>query len=269
MCPDNQCIEIYKNNLGKPVITHQVKDAMRPYLHPIIPPDGLGVLTEIEPAHHLHQTGIYWGLKNVNGRDFFKNNKGDYYQKEHIRIIQPTGSAVSWESVYNLLDEQGRVILQETQLWALSESNNMFFLDLTWTGKALKPVTIERFFVGGLFLRMPWHPGIDGRVVNAMSEVNYHGAEGHRAIWVDIGMDILNRSDWGHISILDHPDNVVFPTPWRVDEQLGVGPSRQILGDYTIEEGSKTTERYRMVIYTGDLDHQIMSSMWRQYICEN
>ena len=268
-CPDQQCIEVYKNKIDKPVITHNQKDGMRPYLHPVLPPDGTGILTENEPAHHPHQTGIYWGLKKVNGRDYFMNNKGDYYKKVSSRVIGEKGDRVTWKTVYLLLDENGDGVLQETQTWGLKESEGLFLLDLTWEGKAIQPVHIEQFFVGGLFMRMPYSSDIMGRAVNALGEVNYSSAEGHRAIWVDVGMEISGRTDWGHIAILDHPDNVVFPSPWRIDHQLGVGPSRQILGGYNIDQGDKTTEKYRLVIYTGELDHETLDELWQQYTCES
>ena len=39
----------------------------RPYIHPIVSPDGKGILTEYSPGHHKHQTGLYWGFTRING----------------------------------------------------------------------------------------------------------------------------------------------------------------------------------------------------------
>ena len=59
----------------------------RPYLHPIISPDGKGVLTEYSPGHHKHQTGLYWGFTRINGTGadeetlkewFYNKDKSDY-----------------------------------------------------------------------------------------------------------------------------------------------------------------------------------------------
>ncbi|MEM6806860.1 MAG: DUF6807 family protein, partial [Bacteroidota bacterium] len=41
----------------------------RPYLHPIMAPDGKGSLTQYSPGHHRHQTGLYWGFTRVNGTE--------------------------------------------------------------------------------------------------------------------------------------------------------------------------------------------------------
>lgn len=263
----SQLMEIYKNGIDHPLVTMHAKEDMRAFLHPIIAPDGKGVLTEIHPAHHLHQTGVYWGLKKVNGRDFFMNTGGDYYEKQSLTILEAEGSKVSWETVYHLLDEGGEGVLRETQHWQLQEQDGMFFLDLKWKGEALKSLEIEQFFVGGLFIRMPWNETIKGEAMNALGERNKEEAEGHRAIWLDVGMEIQEREDWGHIAVLDHPDNISFPTPWRVDNQLGVGPSRQILGGYSLSRGEVAAEKYRLVVYTGELNPLKMKELWKSYAC--
>jgi hypothetical protein len=182
-----------------------------------------------------------------------------------LRIIRKTGETVRWETVYDLVDEQGEGILRESQMWSLREEEGFLLLDLEWRGKALMDVMVEKFFVGGLFIRMPWTKGIEGEAINSMGERNRKKADGHRAAWVDVGMEISGLEDWGHIAILDHPGNVASPSPWRVDEQLGIGPSRQILGDWHLRKDETTVERYRLVIYTGQLDRKQMAEFWKSY----
>lgn len=262
-------LEVYEAGASDPVVTQNARKGMRPYLHPIRTLDGKGVLTEIHPIHHLHQTGIYWGLKKVNGRDFFKNNAGDYYRYRSLRIIRKAGETVRWETVYDLIDEHGDGILRETQTWSLREEDGFLLLDLEWRGKALVDVKVEKFFVGGLFMRMPWTKGIAGEAINSMGERNRRKADGHRSEWVDVGMEISGIEEWGHIAILEHPDNVASPTPWRVDEQLGIGPSRQILGNWHLGKDETTVERFRLLIYTGELDKKKMDELWKSYASES
>ena len=78
-------------------------------------------------------------------------------------------------------------------------------------------------------------------------------------------MDIAGRDDWGHIAILDHPKNSGFPQPWRVDGQLGIGPSRAILGDWKIPKNQTETIRHRFIIYTGKLDAPSLTKKWESY----
>ena len=258
-------ISVYRANLTNPILTQSARPSQRPFLHPIVAPDGKGVLTEFSPRHHKHQTGLYWGFTRVNGRDFFHNLKSDYWKRNSVRILAQSGSSVSWQTSYDLLDSQGQPILTETQTWTMSSSNQEHTLDLTWQGEGKSDVTIGKWKYGGLFLRMPWHSGeTKGEATNSNLLKNAEADE-KRAAWVNIGMDIAGRDDWGHIAILDHPKNSGFPQPWRVDGQLGIGPSRAILGDWKIPKNQTETIRHRFIIYTGKLDAPSLTKKWESY----
>lgn len=262
-------ISVFRADRHEPVLVQNAQEDIRPYLHPIIAPDGRGVLTQYRPDHHTHQTGLYWGLKRVNERDYFmeccKPGETGYYQRVSANVVVGEGEQVQWQTVYNLLDEEGDVTLTETQNWSLKEQRGEFVLDLEWIGDAKTDITIGEFFVGGLFLRMPWFEGIEGEVVNASGQVNGE-AEARRSVWLDTGMEIDGRDDRGHIAIFDHPGNSDFPIPWRVDGELGVGPSRQITGDWQLLRGETEAVRYRLIVYTGELDPWEMNRRWNEFI---
>ena len=257
-------IAVFGDNHQVPLLTQNAKPNIRPYIHPILAPDGKGILTEFSPAHHKHQTGLYWGLKQVNGRDYFMNWQGDYWRRISARVLEGKGRRVKWQVVYELLDEKASAILRETQNWSMQETDGKFLLDLEWRGEARINITLGKFYVGGLFLRMPWREGIPGDVINADGKRNRE-AEGQRAIWNDIGIRIDGREDPAHIAILDHPDNADFPVPWRVDNELGIGPSRQILGDWHIREGETEVIRYRLIVYTGAFSEAAITRLWKEY----
>jgi hypothetical protein len=206
-------------------------------------------------------------LKRVNGRDYFMNWQEDYWKKVSAEVVDKTGARVKWQTVYRLLGEQGNAILEETQKWSFEARNGKFIMDLNWSGEAMADVTMGKFYVGGLFLRMFWHEGIRGEVISATGLRNGE-AEGQRAIWNDIGIQVAGRDDLAHIAILDHPDNPDFPVAWRVDNELGVGPSRQILGDWSIPKGGSASFRYRLVAYTGDFDRASVNEAWKDFVCE-
>jgi hypothetical protein len=258
---------VYRSGEAIALLTQHAEEGIRPYIHPVMAPDGRGILTEFSPAHHKHQTGIYWGLKQVNGRDYFMNWKEDYWRLQSADVIEEAGSQVKWRTLYHLLDEKGSSILAETQTWSLREREGKYILDLEWKGEAISDVTMGKFYVGGLFVRMPWRKDIGGEVINAEGLRNSQ-AEGQRSLWTDIGIRVPGREDHAHIAILDHPDNAAFPIPWRVDNELGVGPSRQILGDWTIRKGETEIIRYRLVIYTGKRDESALREEWKRFVCE-
>ena len=83
------------------------------------------------------------------------NWKGDYWRKVSATVIADQGPKVTWQTVYQLLDEKGGAILKETQIWSMQQSDEKFLLDLEWRGEAKTEVRMEKFYVGGLFLRMP------------------------------------------------------------------------------------------------------------------
>src|SRR3546814_13236023 len=96
-----------------------------------------------------------------------------------------------------------------------------FVLDLEWKGQAKTQATIGKYDYGGLFLRMPWKKGIQGEVINTARQRNGQ-AEGQRAMWVDVGMQVEGREDMAHIATFDHPDNRRSPKSWRVVSPSGV-----------------------------------------------
>ena len=64
---DNQSnsIKIYLKGSEKPILTQNAGTNFRPYIHPILSPDGNSNITEYSPSHHKHQTGLYWGFKGI------------------------------------------------------------------------------------------------------------------------------------------------------------------------------------------------------------
>ena len=257
-------ISVYRSGEDALILQQHVRPDFRPYLHPITAPDGNGVLTEYSPGHHPHQTGLYWGFTRVNGRDYFHNPGGDYWRRVSAVVLESEGERVRWRTVYDLLDESGRTVLRETQIWSFREHDGRYLLDLEWRGEAQRDVTIAEYDYGGLFLRMPWREGIEASVVNAARQRNRH-AEGQRAMWLDVGMNVSGRDDMVHVAIFDHPDNEGFPQVWRVDGEYGVGPSRARLGDWRIAAGETEVIRHRLLVYTGEMGDVELREEWESY----
>ena len=261
-------ISVFRTNGNRPILTQNAKANFRPYLHPIAAPDGKGVLTEYSPGHHKHQTGLYWGFTRVNGRDYFHHPDGDYWRRVSAKILEAAGTEVKWQTVYDLLDSTGTAVLTETQTWSMREQDGKYLLDLEWAGEAKTDITIGKYDYGGLFLRMPWKEGIKGEVINAARQRN-EKAEGQRAMWVDVGMQVEGRDDLAHIAIFDHPENKGFPQTWRVDGQLGIGPARARSGNWKIAQGDTEIIRHELVVYTGQLNDVELTNTWSEYSGQN
>ena len=301
-------IEIYRKGGQSPILTQHARSNHRPYIHPIIAPDGKGVLTEYSPLHHQHQTGLYWGFTRVNGdnalvptdslstwfyhrsflpakegqdklarspekinlikkgvgRDYFHNVGGQYWQLDSATVLKASGDHISWQTVYNMLDDQGKKLMIETQRWSMHIVDGQYIIDQEWFGDAVEEVVINEFGYGGMFLRMPWQEGMPAEVINASRQKN-QAAEGQKSIWLDVAMQVKGREDKVHVAILDHPNNAGSPTAWRVDQQFGVGPSRGINGDWQIAKGTTELIQHRLVISTGTLNGIELTEHWVQW----
>ncbi|MGV3486701.1 MAG: PVC-type heme-binding CxxCH protein [Planctomycetaceae bacterium] len=261
-------VEIRRTGTAEPIVTQVARPDFRPFIHPIVAPDGKGVLTQFSPDHHKHQTGLYWGFTRVNGRDYFHHPGQDHWRRVSVAVLKAEAAnpqdSVQWQTVYDLLDEQGQPILRESQIWTLRDSQEQYLLDLQWTGEALVDVTVGEYDYGGLFLRMPWKPGVPARVVNNARQVDKR-AEGQRAVWTDVGIQVEGRADMAHIAIFDHPQNKGFPQPWRVDDQIGIGPVRARMGDWKIANGQKEIVKHQLVVSTGELNDVALTEQWSAF----
>jgi putative membrane-bound dehydrogenase-like protein len=257
-------IRVFRAGGTEPLVTQHARPDFRPYLHPIAAPDGRGVLTEDSPSHHPHQTGLYWGFTRLNGRDYFHNPRGDHWRRVSVTVLEAEGESVRWQTVYDLLGADGETVLTETKRWSMRERDGRFELDLEWRGQARTDVTIAESDYGGLFLRMPWRQGMQAEVVNAARQRDGR-AEGQRAMWLDVAMQVEGRDDLAHIAIFDHPDNAGYPQPWRVDGQFGVGTARSRLGAWRIPAGATELVRHRFLVYTGALNDVELTGLWSRF----
>ncbi len=284
-------VVVYASDRLLPVAIHHLKPDFRPYLHPLRSPHSDVPLTQYSPGHHRHQTGVYWGFTRINGtqtdeeelkrwfyrsdkpedvkthigRDYFHNPGKGYWLKKEDRVLLAEGTEVKWSATYQLLDDSGDITMEETQEWVMKKAGERFSLELGWTGKAISDVVINEFDYGGLFVRMPWTETTKGSVVNAARQRDGH-AEGQRAHWVDIGMQIEGLEQEAHIAVFDHPDNPGFPLPWRVDQQMGVGPAPARFGDVVIPEGNILHFRHQLNLYTGPFQDMVLDEWWGDFI---
>ena len=199
------------------------------------------------------------------GRDYFHNYGPEYWQLDSAMVVDSIGEKVSWQTVYNMLDENGKTIMVETQKWSMRLTEDQYILDLEWLGNAITDITINEFDYGGMFLRMPWKEGMRAEVINAARHHDLE-AEGKKAMWLDIGMQVDGRDDLAHIAIFDHQENRGYPTAWRVDGQFGVGPSRAINNDWSIKNGDSEIIHHELIVYTGELEISKMNDMWDTFV---
>ena len=259
-------ISVFRAGRRTPILTEHAPTESRPYIHPIVAPDGT-VVTGPE--------GLFWAFTNLNGRDYFHNPRGGYWRRVSIGVTQSAGDEVRWQTTYELLDASGTAMLAETARWSLREANHAYLLSLDWRGQARVDVTIGGTTdasgsptasgddSGGLFLSLPWRDGKRGDVVNAARQRNDRAA-GQRAMWIDASVPSATRAP-AHITIFDYPDNSSYPQAWRIDQQSGIGAARRGPTSWTIKKGETEIIRHQFVLYTGALDDVRMDAAWADY----
>jgi len=258
-------IQVYRQGLPEQaILVQEAREDFRPYIHPILAPDGEGMLTEYSPEHHRHQTGLYWGFTRVNDRDYFHHPDDSHWRKVAANVLEAKGDEVAWQTVYEMLDSLGQPIMTETQNWSFGIQEGQYYLDLEWVGLAKTAITIEKYDYGGLFLRMPWKEGMDAEVINTARQKN-EMAEGQPSMWLNIGMQVPDREDRVNIALFDHPDNKGYPQKWRVDGQFGVGPAYTREQDWEIASGEKLVLKHRLLMYTDEFQDLALTEAWGAY----
>lgn len=258
-----ESISVYRVREDRPILTQNFRKNQRPYIHPIVAPDGQGVLTEDGSDGNENQIGLFWGFADVNDRDYFTNAGDNYWRRVSAVVLKPKSSAtdlnVKWQTVYDLLDENGEAILRETQLWTMREVDEEYILDVEWSGKAIDDVTVSESESGGMFLQVPWREAINS------ARQSDESAEGQRAVWLDLSIEVEGGDDLAHIALFDHTKNQGFPQPWRVEKNVGAGPVRARLGDWTIKAGETTVIKHQLRVYTGSLNDVQLTDDWSSY----
>ena len=262
-------LAVYREGSDIPLLVQRIEQHARPCLQPLMAPDLDGVLTEFMPDHHHHQTGVFFGLPEVNGRSYFHvTRQGSFERVGHFMVKSANDPIGRWTIADEWLGDRGPVAT-ETQSWQLRDHGSWYVLDLDWSLLAHEEVTVGKYDYGGLFVRMYWRPETGGRAVNSEGQEGA-ACEGQRARWVDVGVPILGRTDGkaGHIALLDHPKNEGHPEPFRVDDQLGFGPCRARLGEWKIARSKSASAKFRLVVYLGEFDKEKVEGAWKEFAGE-
>lgn len=261
---DGRVLSIFRQSSGLLLIAQKCYPDRRPFVHPVMAPDGVGILTEDQPAHHPWQHGIYIGLNDVNGQGFWcegmlpsRKCDGTFHPTPIQLLPSDNSSLVNWQFDCLYRGHDGQDMLAETQAFSFFDGGELTTLDLTWSVRAEIDLRFGQYAYGGLFVRMPYRDGSDARVLSSEGANAVADAEKQRARWVAVSMKLSERSGFAKalqhatIALFDHPDNPEHPVPWRVDDQFGFGPSRCIAGEWTLKRGETARFQHRLQMHVG------------------
>jgi hypothetical protein len=264
-------VSVFRAGSTTPILVQNAEADHRPFIHPIVSPGGAGVVTENAPSHHLWQHGLYIGLNDVNGVGFWMEGLRESAAATdgtfHPRITgapAARGNHATWTVATEYRDPQGTPMLDETQDWTLTDFGDRYELDLEWTLRALTPLTFGKYEYGGLFLRMPFRKESGGSVVNSAGQTGDE-TEGQRARWVASRMPIADSPTDVIVAVLDHVSNLEHPVPWRVDHELGIGPSPSIAGSWRLDSGQERQFRYRVAVFAAPVEPSVIEESWTEF----
>ncbi|MGB3777615.1 MAG: PmoA family protein [Tunicatimonas sp.] len=269
----------------------------KPVLYPLRTPDGTVVTRGFpldarpgERVDHPHHVGLWLNYGDVNGYDFWNNSdavdpNGKYGTIHHRKVLETSDGKQGMLHVTAdwITSDDDKVLEEETKFVFSAQNKDTYLIDRTTTFTAVGDVSLTDNKEGMLGVRVARaleHPSDEPAVftdasgvpteVKAMNNegVNglYRSSEGvegdevwgTRARWVQLSGRVDEQP--ASITIIDHPDNVGFPTYWHARGyglfaanplgQKALSDGREEL-NYQLQDGESVTFRYRVVLHAG------------------
>ena len=284
----------------KPFTTFLYPDTLeKPVLFPIIAADGNTVTRGFplatragDPTDHPHHVGLWLTFENVNGLDFWNNSyaipkekKSSYGWIKTDKILE-VGSGPKGTLAYhaNWTNQANGKLLDEVTQYIFSGNEHERTIDRVTTLTADTTVLFKDAKDGMLGLRLAHELQIPSKEDQQYTDVhgnitlvkggndtiangNYLTSEGKtgdsawstRARWCKVYGKMGNDSI--SITIIDHPDNVNYPTFWHARgyglfaaNPLGenIFTNGKSAKNLQLQKGESVTFRYRIVIQNGD-----------------
>lgn len=293
---------IYPDNLEKPI------------LYPIFAANGEVITRGFplapragDPTDHPHHIGLWMNYESVNGLDFWNNSsaipevKKNKYGWIKTTAISETKSGRAGVIKYTAdwCDIKKHVLLKEHTAFTFTATTNIRIIDRTTTFTAMEAVSFADVKDGLLGLRVAHElelPSKEERqftdihgsatTVKRNSEHNVTGqyltsenrtgddAWGTQGKWCMLygqkGKDTIG------IVIMDHPDNVGYPTYWHARgyglfaaNPLGqkvFSNGNEVL-NFKLEKGNSVTFRYRILISSNKkrLPTTAINKLWEEF----
>lgn len=298
---------------GQPFTSYIYPEVIKkPVLFPVRTPNGTNITrgypllpTPGERVDHPHHVGLWLNYGDVNGLDFWNNSEAIPKEKRdgygtirHREILEKEDGKVGKLKVAtDWLTPDQEKLLDETTTFHFSKEGDAYVIDRVTTLQAQdQTVTFNDNKEGMVAIRVTRaleHPsdkpeiftdasgnatgvakldntGVTGKY---QSSEGVSGTEvwGKQAEWVNLAGSIDGEDI--SIVIMDHPDNVGYPTYWHA---RGYGLfSANPLGQKVFSDGKKelnfalepkeeVTFRYRIIIYGSEepLDEETIKSMY-------
>ena len=293
--------QIEVNIDGKPFTTlYYGADTMKPYLHPLRTANGKIVtrgypmeMIEGEAKDHVHHRGLWFTHGDINGIDFWANEKsqrpapGAAKKKgpepaekglvvvRKVAGVKPGKKSGSLRLLFDWQDLAGKTLLREDRVMTFYPGSGERVMDFDIVLTAAEKLTFNDTKEGVFAIRLATeleekHSGKMRNAEGAMGEKNVWGK---RSPWVDYA-GTLGGEPVG-VAILDHPANPRHPTYWH-SRSYGLFAAN-IFGVHDFEndkskngaleltQGHGLHFRYRVIIHPGDAVAADIAGKFKKY----
>lgn len=281
---------------GGPVATYVVDQANKPYLWPVIGPDGKAMTrsfpmqeVEGETTDHYHHRGITFGHENIAGVDTWteagtwQKAKPDHPRQLALGSIRHReyrrlegGNRGLIHAVADMVSHDGKPVLAVEQRFTFAVDGAARIIDADIDLVAAHgPAEVADIKDAGLSIRVPESVRVDskrgGTIVNSVGQRDA-AAWAQRADWVDYHGPI-DGGVYG-VAMLSHPTTFRHPTPWHVRtyglftanpfgiKSLGLAEEPATI---RLAAGERLSLRYRFVLHRGDEREAGIAKAWERY----
>jgi len=266
-------------------------DTTKPYLHPLRTAKGVTVTRRYpmedvagEKRDHPHHRGLWFSHGDVNGWDFWaneRNQKGVGKGRGEI-VLDKLGKVKSGkkegsvEASYTWKDGDGKALLADTRRMVFHAGGPHRIIDYQVTLKALTDVKFGDTKEGTFALRIvkELDETNSGTMTSSTGATKEKDIWGKPFPWVDY-LGTLNGEPTG-IAFMDHPKNPRYPTHWHA-RAYGLFASnifglhdfyrdKTKDGSLVLKLGESTTFRFRVVIHNGNAEQAGLARLYQEFI---
>ncbi len=265
---------------------YHYRDVARPYLYPVIGPAGTPMTrdwpmrkTTNEPTDHVHHKGLWFAHGDINGIDFWSEQKnfGKTIHQKFLEIKSGEKEGLI-HSLNNWVAPSGTVVCTDERSIRFRADKDVRLIDYEISLIASHgELRIGDTKEGTMAIRMPSTmsvSGTNGQGHIISSEGLRDGtAWGKPAKWVDYYGPVQGKTVG--VALFDHPQNPRYPTRWHVRtyglfaaNPFGVHHFEKKpagTGDLKLAPGERVTFRYRFVFHVGDEKQARIGARYESY----